>query len=128
MRGKANRFEMWTAYYILSTIVFATCYEVVDHIHKQNASRGLKLHLNPGPDAALLLLALMLIAGSFRMLQDARALFRWMILILIAAGVACSLVFSLRGVDRRVVAVVYTLPQLLLLLAKKRPNNTTNEG
>ena len=49
-------------------------------------------------------------------------------LILIAAGVACSLVFSLRGVDRRVVAVVYTLPQLLLLLAKKRPNNTTNEG
>ena len=62
------------------------------------------------------------------MLQNARALFRWMILILIAAGVACSLVFSLRGVDRRVVAVVYTLPQLLLLLAKKRPNNTTNEG
>ena len=128
MRGKANRFEMWTAYYILSTIVFATCYEVVDHIHKQNASRGLRYSFNPGPDAALLLLALMLIAGSFRMLQDARALFRWMILILIAAGVACSLVFSLRGVDRRVVAVVYTLPQLLLLLAKKRPNNTTNEG
>ena len=126
MRAKANRFEMWTSYYVISMMAFLLCYDVVDHIHKQNASRGLRYSFNPGPDAALLLLALMVIAGSFRMLQNARAPLRWMILIPIAAGVACSLVFSLRGVDRRVVAAVYTLPQLLLLFARKRPNNTAN--
>jgi hypothetical protein len=128
MRTKTNRFEMWTAYYVISATVFALSYELVDYIQKQNASRGLRYALNLGPDLALFLLALVVVVGSFMMLQHVGALIRWTILILIAAGVTCSIILSLLGdLDRRIVAAVYVAPQLLLLFVRKRGDNQPSE-
>jgi len=123
MKARPNWFGPAVGYYIVSACSFALVCPVVDYIRMTGTGIFLGSFEAEMSFVFLTLIGIALSAFSLKMVQDLRAFFRWMIVVTIAVGFASSLFLLFHGyLDRKAVAAIYFLPQLLLLFSLKTGN------
>jgi hypothetical protein len=110
-------------YFMISVFSFVLADDLVKQIHPQGAGPE---HAFPSlAYIAFVLFGLSVIGAAFGILRRTSLIRRWIIFPTIALGIICGFALNLHGeVDKRVAFAVYSVPQLLLLFAKKREDTT----
>jgi hypothetical protein len=110
------------SYFVVTVMIHNLAHRPAEYIHRQSTATGPWRIFDLWPELLLILLGLVVMAAAYKMLYRLKSLGRWIILIAIASGVACSFVLETRGDPYPGWAIAaYFLPQLLLLFARKQP-------
>jgi uncharacterized membrane protein len=124
-RWKANKAADAASYFTASIFFFSMAIDFALKVHKLQATASLRFVDYPGPEIAMVSLGLIVITAAFNVLQFSKATRRWIILPVIATGIAISFaLISQNGPYSGWAFPAYFAPQLLLFFAEKRPRDT----